>query len=83
MMAQLDFLGALFQGEPWDGASPRVLTRGHLARILQPQGAKARAIYLDPLQYELWPPVVRARGSSRAPSSVGAETLLPLPKEDK
>ena len=67
----------LFPGVPWDGRSPRVLTKGHLGLIFTALAPKARAISLDPRQLEFWPPEEKAprRGAPSAP------TLLPLPYE--
>jgi len=69
----------LWPGEPWNGRSPRVLTRGHLALIFNARAAEARAFFYDPFQLPLWPTEKRApRRRLGAPS---ASTLLPLPKE--
>ncbi len=69
----------LFVNEPWEGKSPRGLTRGHLGIIFNPRGEKKDACgRLQPSQLLLWPakkdPELRLeRGSFTA------ETLLPLP----
>jgi len=51
--AQLD----LWQGEldalPWQGRSPRVLTRGHLGLIFKARAVKSVSEFVDPLQLEL------------------------------
>jgi len=66
----------LFPGEPWDGISPRVLTRGHLGLIFKPEGQARVKTFVDPLQYDFFDgdsaPLLRRV----APSAV---TLLPLP----
>ncbi len=50
----------LFPGEPWDGKSPRALTRGRLLFILKPGGAKSMRDEVDPLQYDMWPTATNA-----------------------
>ncbi len=55
----------LFPGEPWEGVSPRGLTRGHLGLIFKPQGVRARAFLYDPNQLELWPTKKSARRKGR------------------
>ena len=64
----------LFDGLPWGGRSPRVLTRGHLGLIFKAQADRARVIP-DRMQLDLFPATETAfkkRGRS-------APTLLPLP----
>jgi len=45
----------LFAGEPWDGRSPRVLTRGHLGIIFKARAAKSTGATDFCEQLELWP----------------------------
>ncbi len=44
----------LFPGVPWDGQSPRALTRGGLALFLRPE-PPSHEVFFDPEQLELWP----------------------------
>jgi len=76
--SQLDFWQADLDGLPWQGLSPRGLTRGHNVVILEPRGGKSTSAFSDPMQLEIWTPKKRARRTPvrRAPS---AFTLLPLP----
>ncbi len=67
---------ALFPGEPWEGRSPRGLTRVGMGVILKPQGVRARVPFLDPLQVDVFPRRSRER---LKPKSRTAPTLLPLP----
>ena len=39
----------LFLDEPWEGRSPRGLTRGRLGLILTQEGEKSTSAFLDPL----------------------------------
>ncbi len=75
---QLDL--GLFHNEPWEGRSPRGLTRGHMGLIFKPQGAEHERFF-DPEQLELWP-IRRSTGRKNAELSFeapSAPTLLPLP----
>jgi len=68
---------ALFPGEPWNGKSPRALTRVGLGLIFTARADGAR-VSLDPAQLELFP-----RRRQRFNIVRRAPTLLPLPfKED-
>ena len=73
----------LFRGEPWDGMSPRALTRGRLGLILKPEVARSVSVFEDILQLELWPIMAERAGKKVVDSfvkeSVTAPTLLPLP----
>ncbi len=44
----------LFKGVPWDGKSPRVLTKGGKALFLR-QKPPSHEVFVDPEQLELWP----------------------------
>ncbi len=70
----------LFVNEPWKGRSPRALTRGHLGIILKPQGVRARVLFCDREQLELFPLVGRSARITRRAASPSAPTLLPLPR---
>jgi len=69
----------LFAEEPWEGRSPRVLTRGHLGLIFKPQGGEALADRIDPCQVEMFPRLERRRERTRRNVAPCAPTLLPLP----
>ena len=60
---------------PWQGRSPRSLTRVAESLIFQSREKKCMSELISPLQYELWP-------INRAPrQSLGAPSLLPLDLE--
>jgi len=40
---------------PWDGCSPRELTRAYNTFILKARAAKSTSAIIDPGQLELWP----------------------------
>jgi len=65
----------LFPGEPWNGRSPRALTRVGLGLIFTAQADGARVI-LCPLTFDLFP---RRRQRLKQQSRT-APTLLPLPR---
>ncbi len=50
----------LFPGEPWDGRSPRVLTRARLGVIFKAQAEKDDRFVADPDQTDLWPAAIVA-----------------------
>ncbi len=70
----------LFRGEPWEGRSPRGLTRGHLGVILKPEAAKSTSAIRDPLQVNLFERrLAQGKGvEGRRPEAPCAPTLLPL-----
>ncbi len=79
--AQLEL--GLFRNEPWEGRSPRVLTRGRLGVIFNPRGEKSTSDFvIDPLQMDLFPrrEAHRKRSPERRPSFAAA-LLIPLPPE--
>ena len=49
-MAQLDLWQAELDALPWQGRSPRTLTRGHLAFIFKPEAQKRERFLIDPRQ---------------------------------
>jgi len=65
---------ALFTDEPWDGQSPRALTRVGLGFILKAEAAPPRGPFHDPEQLELWP--VDKPHRERGPVYDGAPLLL-------
>ncbi len=68
----------LSPGVPWDGRSPRGLTRGAMGVILK-AGAGGHEPVADPLQLELFVrPIGTRRKRRKAPSAV---PLIPLPWE--
>jgi len=67
----------LFPGVPWDGKSPRGLTRVGLGLIFNARALeKHERSFVDPKQLELWPATIKV--PVRAPS-ISAATLLDLP----
>jgi len=60
---------------PWNGQSPRALTRAAKSAIFKAQAAKGRPQMKDPAQLELF-----RVGEKRLPEYRGAPSLLPLPK---
>ncbi len=53
--------------EPWEGCSPRGLTRGSKALFLRRKPQKTPAIFVDPNQYDLFRSVKRVRRYGGAP----------------
>ena len=73
----------LFVHEPWEGRSPRALTRGHLGVILTDEGEKSTSAPLGPEQL-MFAFAVSTR--KRSPNNLvvrspWASPLLPLPWE--
>ncbi len=64
----------LFDGEPWNGVSPRVLTRSAKALFLR-QKPPRHEVFFDPEQLELWP-VHRAAQIEELPRISGGASLL-------
>ncbi len=62
---------------PWEGLSPRALTRGFKWPILKTQGGKSCLTPRDTGQYDLWLPEEKAPRIYR-----GAPFLLPLEGRD-
>ena len=76
-----DQLQLVFEGEeivrvPWDGRSPRALTRVGLSLIFKAQAAKSTSDFsIDPDQYDLF-----GDAKTGPPRYEGAPSLLPLPR---
>ena len=67
---------ALFTGEPWEGKSPRALTKVALGLIFKPGGAKKRERFaFDDRQIEMFPEAIKEPRQYG-----GAPSLLPLPR---
>ncbi len=70
----------LFVGVPWDGRSPRALTKGSTALSLRREPVRAHEVFVDPEQYDLWPLEVSGpitiEGPLRKDVSEGAPLLL-------
>ncbi len=72
----------LFPGVPWDGRSPRVLTRAHKGLIFKPRGA-SREVGLDPQQV-LFGFASGVGKSEKAPWIYqGAPSLLPFLNQEE
>ncbi len=65
----------LFRGVPWDGQSPRVLTRGFIPLFLR-QKPPSHEVFFNPEQLELWPIEAPPREKSPRGSTPGASLLL-------
>ncbi len=70
-----------FEGEaalrriPWEGSSPRALTRVSLSGIFKTRGGKSLSDFVDPAQVDLF----EALDWKSGPLYLGARPLLPLP----
>ena len=71
---QLDFWQEELEASPWQGQSPRALTRGSKVLFLRREPQKADRFFVDPDQYDLF------RAVRKGPHQYdGAPSLLPLP----
>jgi len=61
--------------EPWEGRSPRGLTRASKALFLRREPQKDDRFFVDPDQYDLFRAAIPGR-----PQYGGAPSLLPLPR---
>ena len=69
----------LFRGLPWDGRSPRVLTKGFIPLFLR-QKPSPHEVFFNADQLELWP-IDRPHREKTPPSPYGgAPLLVDLPK---
>ncbi len=62
--------------EPWEGRSPRSLTKVAILLFLRPE-PPGHEVFFDPEQYDLWPDDV-ATQKDGAPSVLGAPLLVDL-----
>ncbi len=70
----------LFAGEPWDGRTPRGLTRVQIL-LFSRQEPPSHGVYLDPAQLDFWLRSSKATKRKKAPAKqAGASSLLPLKK---
>ncbi len=79
-LRQLDLFESTVVGAgrvPWEGRSPRALTRGRKRFIFEAQAWKSVGEAVDPEQYDLWLPIKKAPRIYR-----GAPLLLPLKEDD-
>ncbi len=65
----------LFRGIPWDGLSPRVLTRGFIPLFLR-RKPPSHEVFFDREQLEIWPAEWPPRMKRPRVSSPGASLLL-------
>ena len=59
---------------PWEGKSPRALTRVNMSLFLRREPQKDDRFAVDPNQYDLFRAAIKGR-----PQYGGAPSLLPLP----
>ena len=57
---QLTLFRCMFKGEPWEGRSPRALTRGYKALFLRREPQKSMSDLVSDDQLELWPAAKKA-----------------------
>ncbi len=69
---QLEF--RLFDSEPWDGRSPRALTKARKALFLR-QKPPSHEVFFDPEQLEFWPETL-ATQKDAPPVRYGGAPLL-------
>ena len=65
----------LFRNEPWEGRSPRGLTRARLGVIFKPRGVKDDCFFVDSLQFEMFPEAIK---TSHPVIWGGSPSLIPL-----
>ena len=61
-----------WRGQPWDGQSPRALTRRSNVVIFEARAEGAHEVFADPEQLELWPiegPIPRKGPRREAPGA--------------
>ncbi len=63
----------LFRSVPWDGLSPRGLTRGSLG-LFSRQKPPRHEVFFDPEQLELWP----VEGHTEVRAAPGSPGAVPL-----
>ncbi len=69
-------LGDRRKAVPWEGRSPRDLTKGKKLLFLRQEPQKDDRYFVDPSQYDLFRAAIKGR-----PRYGGAPSLLPLAKE--
>ncbi len=75
-MRQLSLLlGDVEVSVPWEGRSPRLLTKASKALFLRREPQKDDCFFVDPDQYDLFLAAIMGR-----PRYGGAPSLLPLPR---
>ncbi len=58
--SQLDLWQVELDALPWQGQSPRVLTKGFVPLFLRREPQKDERFFVDPDQLDLWPTAKRA-----------------------
>ncbi len=66
----------LFREVPWDGRSPRGLTRVQIGLFFKRELPEAVRFHADPAQYDLWPVERRVQRKEPRAASPGASLLL-------
>ncbi len=66
----------LFKGVPWDGRSPRGLTRVQIGLFFRPE-PQGHEVEPDPAQLQMWPVAVRPPRVKKRTAERGAPPLLP------
>ncbi len=69
----------LFPGVPWNGHSPRGLTKGRMV-LYSKRERQGHEVDVDPMQLSLWAVSVRPPRDKRPRQAAGAPLLLPLKK---
>jgi len=67
----------LFPGVPWDGRSPRSMTRALTGGLFLRPEPPRHEVYVDAAQLEMWPAKL-ATPRKRPQQAAGASSLLPL-----
>ena len=78
---------SLFEGVPWEGRSPRALTRVGLTREAEvsifPSRAGGHEVFVDPEQYGLWPTDDPYESQGRRGVAPGAPLLVEVPRRSR
>jgi len=79
-MAQLDLWQVDLDGLPWQGQSPRGLTKAQKALFLRREPQKDERFFVDPDQVDMWLPAKKAprkyRGAPLLVEPIGSRRVL-------